>query len=529
MPKVSVIIPSFNHEKFIAEAINSVLNQTFQDFEIIITDDASTDNTVDEIKKIKDSRIKLFINEVNQGAVITTNNCIKLSKSEYIALINSDDIWQNNKLEEQINFIESNPNYSVVFSQAYIIDENNNEITDDNSCYRDVFNKKNRSRFEWLNYFFYNGNCLCHPSILIKKSIYDELGLYNELIANLPDFDMWIRICLKYEIYIIPKKLVGFRVLDDFKNASSSTIGNTVRVQFENKQLLNHFLSIESVDCFKNIFSSYSYYGSVDNKEDILFILSRIAIDSKNNFMQLWGLELLYTVMVNKEKYEYIKKKFSFEYKDFFQLTKQKDVFNLYNVGSNFLQLFLIEGSNSDFSESLSIRKPINIDANEYEFDLKDYSSIMKLRIDPLETPCKIFNLKVFCIMEDNTTIKLQAESINGEKIKVENSYIFFTNDPQFIYDLKNISRKIVKVIVRYNFEILSVNEVVNRILDLECKISERDNKNKDLENSILDLEYKIRERDNKNEELNNLITKIHNTFTWKIIKLLTSFRKLWS
>lgn len=528
MPKVSVIIPSFNHEKFIAEAINSLLNQTFQDFEIIITDDASTDNTVDEIKKINDSRIKLFINQSNQGAVATTNNCIRYATGQYIAVLNSDDIWKNNKLEEQIKFIESNPNYSAIFSQAYIIDENNNEIIDDNSYYYDIFNKENRSRFEWLNYFFNNGNCLCHPSVLIKKSIYDEVGLYNELMANLPDFDMWIRICLKYEIYVIPEKLVSFRILNDLKNASSLTPGNAIRIQFENKQLLNHFLSIENVDFFKKIFPSCSYYGNVDNKEDILFILSRIAIDSKYNFMQLWGLELLYTRMVNKEKYEYINKKFSFSYKDFFQLTQQKDIFNLYKVSSNFDNLYVeifYVSSKKDFNENNKQSLIFNKKNKYLTFEF-DGQQITKIRFDPLNIPCKI---RINSILVENLSINLKVpvsyRVLNG--YSKEDYFLFDNDDSQVLIEPGKVLSGHIKVNIDIEYFDVSETEVKDQVLNIiKNENGNLLNKNQDLYNQNQNLLDENQDLYNQNQDLYKSIDNIKNTISWRITKPLRFIKR---
>ena len=100
MPKVTVIIPSYNHAKFIGEAIQSVLDQTFQDFEILIRDDGSKDNSIEIIKQFTDSRIKFAANPHNMGACYTANTMIDEANGEYIALLNSDDVWMLDKLEK---------------------------------------------------------------------------------------------------------------------------------------------------------------------------------------------------------------------------------------------------------------------------------------------------------------------------------------------------------------------------------------------------------------------------------------------
>src|SRR5436190_19138080 len=143
-PLVSVIIPSYNHEKFVKECIESVLNQTFQDFEIIITDDSSTDRTVEIIKSFKDPRIKLFVHSQNRGACVATNNCIRHSKGRYIAMLSSDDAWYPEKLTIQVRYMEDHPNIAAVFGKVDWIDENGNFITDEDFPFGNTFNAQNR-------------------------------------------------------------------------------------------------------------------------------------------------------------------------------------------------------------------------------------------------------------------------------------------------------------------------------------------------------------------------------------------------
>src|SRR5215207_6745619 len=157
MPSVSVIIPAYNHEKFVAECIQSVLNQTFQDFEIIITDDASTDRTVEIIESFDDSRIKLFKHSKNQGVSIAANNCILHAGGRYIAWLSTDDAWYPEKLEIQVRYLDEHPEIGGAFGKAAWIDESGNLITDNSFPYLDVFNVPNRSRVEWLRYFFLTG------------------------------------------------------------------------------------------------------------------------------------------------------------------------------------------------------------------------------------------------------------------------------------------------------------------------------------------------------------------------------------
>jgi glycosyltransferase involved in cell wall biosynthesis len=199
VPRVSVVLPSYNHEQFVARALDSILAQTYQDFEIIITDDGSTDRSIDVLRTYEqDSRIKLFRNRFNYETH-SLNNCVQQARGDYIAVAHSDDEFAPSKLERQVDFLDKHPEVAAVFTAARIVDQLGQELPN----YR-LFDNTNRSRHEWLRHFFLKGNCLCHPSLLIRRSVHDSVGLYNPLLGALDDLDMWVRVCLHHDIHVLP-------------------------------------------------------------------------------------------------------------------------------------------------------------------------------------------------------------------------------------------------------------------------------------------------------------------------------------
>ena len=252
MPKVSVIMPSYNHEKYVGEAIQSILDQTYQDFEIIITDDGSSDRTVEAIKQFTDPRIKLFIFPENKGACEAANNCVKNTTGELVAMISSDDAWFPHKLEKQVEFLEQHSEIGGVFSYAQFIDDDSQDIESKHDY--ETFLQPNRTRFEWLRHFFLYGNCLCHPSVLIRKHCYEEVGYYDERFAQLPDYEFWIRLCMKYQIHIIPETLIKFRLFKNKTNASANTPIKLSRTTLEQSRVLKNYLNPEIYNNVTKIF-----------------------------------------------------------------------------------------------------------------------------------------------------------------------------------------------------------------------------------------------------------------------------------
>lgn len=328
-PKVSVILTSYNHAKYLKEAINSVLNQTYTNFELIIWDDGSIDDSWEIIMGYKDRRIRPFRNNENERGVYGINKAIQENaQGEYIAIHHSDDIWEQSKLEKQVNFLDSHPGIGAVFSRALIVDENNKSFMDKSHVYYNIFKQHNRNRFEWLNRFFTQGNALCHPSILIRKECYENCGNYRYGLSLLPDLDMWVRLCLKYEIHVLPEKLVRFRVRDGEKNTSTGSEKHASR-PFEFLQVMNNYRSIKSPEEFIHIFPEAKKY--VKPSGFVLhFALGMISISSREDkFAKLFGLNLLFELMNDPDHASKIHKIYNFGHKEFTSLVTQQDVFSI--------------------------------------------------------------------------------------------------------------------------------------------------------------------------------------------------------
>lgn len=331
MPRVSVIIASFNHERFVQEAVHSILSQDFDDFELIITDDGSSDDSIAQIKKMKDQRLTLFCFENNRGACAALNHCIAHARGQYIAVMNSDDVCCEGRLRKQVAFLDNHPEIGTVFGQPQIIDEAGNQVQNRlHNATRKMFSQSNRNRFEWLNHFFYESNCLCHPSVMIRKQCYDDVGLYDQRYAQLPDFDFWIRLCLKYEIHILPDHLVKFRVFTDMQNASGTTPEKMIRLQWERRHILENYLNIRDKETLLQIFPEAAEFGDHYSDTLIPFIIANLALKLRSDytFARAFALDTLGKLLKNPEVADEIQRTFGFTCRDFIRMTGQYDIFN---------------------------------------------------------------------------------------------------------------------------------------------------------------------------------------------------------
>lgn len=320
VPKVSVIIPSYNHEAYIGEAIQSVLLQDFQNYELLIADDSSSDHSVDVINTFTDARIKTFFLKENLGATEILKFLIERTQGEYIALLNSDDRWHQGKLSKQVAFLDQNPEYAACFTWADFINEHGELLDGNGPVDLEMFMRKNRTQCEWLNYFFYNGNCLCHPSVLIRRSVYETLGFYNGAFRQLPDFAYWVRLCTKYPFHILEEILVDHRRTTGENNNTSAVTGeNTRRLMSEAVNIFTWLFENIDDDMFTRAFQNTLVRGNASGRAEITcekyFLLARnplFGVALKNQACQFFMNHYLDDGVARcfKEKYHYTQNDF---------------------------------------------------------------------------------------------------------------------------------------------------------------------------------------------------------------------------
>jgi len=326
MSKISVCIPSYNHEKYIYHTIESVLNQSFQDFEIIISDDNSSDNTLEIAKSFKDSRIKIIENKKNNGTSINTNIAIENSCGEFIALIASDDMMHQDRLKKTFEFLSLNKDVDAVFTWVKAINENNLEI--DHQMTK-IFNVSFTNEIDMLRNFFYTGNYLCAPSCLIKKDALLSCGHFNPFLLQLQDFELWIKMLINgHKIKILEEKLTYYRISDS--NLSSITSQNSKffsRILFETEKVLEVFLTIKDTNLMINIFPELKKtFTEIKAEYKDLYIAKLALVKSfENNIVSLayknFVMNTIYKNVHDKFNNNQILEELNFSTREFFELS----------------------------------------------------------------------------------------------------------------------------------------------------------------------------------------------------------------
>lgn len=205
LPLVSIVMPVYNTAPFLEEAVNSILNQTFKDFEFIIIDDGSTDGSLELLKTFRDERILLLSNGINRGLVFTLHRGLKAAQGKFIARMDGDDVAVPDRLKLQLEYLKRHPEADLVASCVELMDEDGNQMGVWPDDVKHVTPESIRS-------FLPVNNSLAHPTVLAKAEIMLSLG-YRVAQRDAEDYDLWLRWASGgFSMHKIPDPLVRHRI-----------------------------------------------------------------------------------------------------------------------------------------------------------------------------------------------------------------------------------------------------------------------------------------------------------------------------
>lgn len=244
---VSVMMSVYNEEKYIEESIESVLQQEYPNIELVIIDDCSEDNTWGIIKGYMDKydNIKAYRNEKNLGRPRTRNKLLRKSNGDYYAVLDADDMFIEGKTKKQVRFLENNPEYGVVGSNMFIIDEEGKIVGDRNypTTYKEIMRK----------IFYYN--LIAHPTTMIRSEVFEEHDGYDPRYERSQDYDLWLRILQNWKAKNLKSYLIKYRApKKDKTKAINETVKNNIRIK--KKFLFDDYFSLSNF-----LFYSLEYFS----------------------------------------------------------------------------------------------------------------------------------------------------------------------------------------------------------------------------------------------------------------------------
>lgn len=326
-PIVSIIMVNRNKEDYLDEAIKSVLGQTYQNWELILVDDCSTDASVNIIKKYDDIRIKPVFLEKNVHICKATNMGLDLVKGRYIARLDSDDFWRKDKLEKQVNLFENNAEVMVSFTKLDLVNEKSEIVNDSMKELYNLYNSRQKSRIDWIRFFFFIGNSLIQSSMMYRKELLDEVGGFKLSYMQCHDFEFFVRLIMKCDFTFIEEPLLGYRRIQ----TQNSTVHpeNDRRFLNEYMNIRRHFFDDMPDELFCEAFRDFFINADASSHEEFLceqaFLLRKCVGWTEKN--PILGMMKLADLFEDKEMEKILAEKYSYTPKDFYA---QNSVFQYY-------------------------------------------------------------------------------------------------------------------------------------------------------------------------------------------------------
>jgi glycosyltransferase involved in cell wall biosynthesis len=285
MADVSIIIPTFNRPTYLRNAIDSILNQTFQDFELIVVDDASTAETLDVIRSFHDDRIKYFHHETRKGGAAARNTGIVNSKCEYIAFLDDDDEWFPDKLAKQMDLLLASPPAVGCVYTGYVIQD---------SLTGKINGQMIPQKRGDLSKDLRISNCIGGTSTaLIRKKCLEKVGLFDETLPSFQDYDLWIRLSEWFQFDYVREPLLRYRVHQKkiWTNLDALSEGIKIMVRKHGaSRPLRKYLSVRSL----GLGVRYCHEGKLSKGRDSYFRAIRLYPFEIRHYINL-GLSLLGT------------------------------------------------------------------------------------------------------------------------------------------------------------------------------------------------------------------------------------------
>jgi glycosyltransferase involved in cell wall biosynthesis len=291
-PTVSVAIKAYNHGDYVHETIASVLAQSFQDFEIVVTDDGSVDGTADVIASFDDPRIHLERFERNRGISAAMNATTARARGEFVAILNSDDFALPGRLQTQVAFLRANPEIAAVFGRPRVVGEAGEPVGGYEAVFAVPFPGGSAPRQAWLRHFFFHGNCLCAPTAMFRRSAL-ETGRYDPRLTNLQDFDRWIQLLERHEIHVLSDELTAFRVRAGNRNMSAPRRDTLLRSVFELFEIIKRYGRFEPT-FLREIFAEDILRHDIETTGPIGVWLAEIALVVPSAVHPLFALDALF-------------------------------------------------------------------------------------------------------------------------------------------------------------------------------------------------------------------------------------------
>lgn len=334
-PLISVVMNVFNGEATIRQTIESVIAQTYQNWELIIADDCSSDRTVEIIRSFDDPRIHCLTRSVRRHISYTINEAKAIARGEWVAHVDADDMWLPEKLAEQMAYVQAHPEVGACFTFACMVDGMGKPIDMSNKrlhpaveFFHQAFHTTFATQKEWARQLFFQGNVLCHSGVMVRK----ELNLPALVcLRQLHDYQEWCDLVGKTRFGMVEKELVLCRWEASANKSSLSTLANENRLDNEyalvcRRRMIEKLTDEQLVAWFKEDFRNLDSQTPIELRIERAFLLLKTSLT--NVPVTIPGVMALGELLQDPETVALLEDKYQFSLLDYYQMTGQDLVYS---------------------------------------------------------------------------------------------------------------------------------------------------------------------------------------------------------
>lgn len=424
-PTVSISLVTYNHKKYIAESIRSILNQTFTDLELVVVDDGSTDGTPEVIASFDDPRIH-SIRQKNGGPGAATNRALDACRGRYVALMSGDDVAVPHRIQTQLDeYVRSGP--GMLFSACDFIDDDSRPLPGGHFADR-WFDVTPRSRPQFLRRFFESGNFINGVTGFTETRILREMGPYEPSLFQVQDFEMWIRVVKKYPLVLMREPLLHYRVRADGGNLSAPSRASDLRSGTEFFLVMRDFFRDVPASLFREAFADRLRRPDLDSPASLCCEQAFLYLFSPGPWHQLIGVEQFHALYRNAETAVLLADEYQFPVHEFVSFLGEFDHRGVYREVS-----ILYVDTGQGFTEKERCVLPVlHLPRFQLRVDLSGFPTVKALRWDPVEGHfCRVRLRRAYWTDTTGSVHELNpAELLTNGVLRADGSYEFETNDP---------------------------------------------------------------------------------------------------
>jgi glycosyltransferase involved in cell wall biosynthesis len=380
-PLISVLMTTFNHEKYIAEAVRSVLDQTWSDWEAVIIDDGSTDRTGEIIRSFTDPRIR-YLHQVNQGPSVATTTAVAACRGKYVALMSGDDVLLPHRLARQVEAYQRGPR-RVLFGGVEYIDDDGRPLAGEH--YPHIVKDNSPSRGQLMEQLFFAWPSFFGVTAFMELEVLRECGPDDPALFQTQDYARWVHLLKRYPFEILSDPLYRFRVRAGLANLSGNQAEKQIRAQNERYLVMRTFFQDMPADLFREAFGRHlinpHFASAVEQECEQAFLL----LNSAAPLNQVIGMERLHQLLHDPEAGAVLKRAYRFDFGSFAECLKTLNIASPASWKNS--AVFVDRGQGWRTEDS--VRRLVNPEAPFHlVFNLEQFTTARVIGWAPVEEPC---------------------------------------------------------------------------------------------------------------------------------------------